>query len=65
MYGSDVVKIITLLPGGLRECNAWKINARIKANVRGFWATLGELLLCNRTSFSNYTYNGHGYKSLF
>ena len=40
MYGSDVVKIITFLPGAWRVRNAWKINTGLKANVRGFLATL-------------------------
>ena len=37
---SPVAQNITLLPWGWRERNAWKINARIKANSRGFLATL-------------------------
>jgi hypothetical protein len=38
---SPLVQNITLLPGGWRVRNAWKINARIKANVRGVLTTLG------------------------
>ena len=37
---NPVAQNITFLPGSWRVHNAWKINAHIKANLRGFLATL-------------------------